>query len=348
MVIARMRRLLPLAVVVLVGGHFLVWLWAERSLEAGFADWQAGRRALGWTVTAGATSRRGWPLRAQLLVADLALGGAPPASPLRIGWSAERVLLDVALLHPRLLGVQASGQQQFRIGTWAPIPFRADRSAIDIPLDPGTAPRVDLDIDHLRAGIPGADVPSALTLARLQLHGETHPGAGQGEPALSLSLTAGDIDLPAANWAFGPRIASVLVEAVLNGPLPRAPSLAQRAAGWRDGGGTLEVQRLVIGWGPLGLSGSATVALDEHMQPMGAATGRFVGPAQTLDALTVARVIGAGAALSAKAVLGLMTRVPDGGGTPEVEVPLTLQDRALAVGRIPLARLPELVWPDGS
>jgi hypothetical protein len=99
-------------------------------------------------------------------------------------------------------------------------------------------------------------------------------------------------------------------------------------------------------WGPLNLDGSATVALDEHMQPMGAGTARIAGYAATLDALVATHVINARAALAAKAVLGLMARTPADGGAPVVEVPLTLQDGALSVGRIPLGRMPELSWPD--
>ena len=48
-------------------------------------------------------------------------------------------------------------------------------------------------------------------------------------------------------------------------------------------------------------------------------------------------------AMAAGAVLALMAR-PQPSGPPVVEVPLSLQDRTLSLGRIPLLRLPELVW----
>ncbi len=346
------RRLwiwLPLLLVLaLAAAHTALWRWSENTLQAGFDEWRASRKAIGWTVTSDPPVRGGWPLRAQLLVPNLVLRSAAPAVPPGLEWGAGRATLDVSLLHPRLLSIALAGQQHLRLGDLPEIPFRADRTLLTVPLDPGAPPRVfDLDIDHLRAGVPNGEGPSGLTLARLQLHSETHPGAAQGEPALNISLSAGDIDLPPGNWAFGQRISSVIVEATLNGPMPRLPTLDARATGWRDGGGNLELQRVAIGWGPLGLTGSATVALDDHLQPMGAATARIVGPTQTLDALAAGHVIGSGVATSAKAVLGLLARTPEGGGAPEVEVPLTLQDRTLSVGRIPLAKMPQLVWPDG-
>ncbi len=345
----RKRVLLPLVVLAIAAAHTLLWQWAERTLERGFAEWQASRPAVGWTVRSGPPLRGGWPLHAQLVLPDLAIMTGPPASPVALQWNAGRAVLDVALLHPRLLNVVVTGQQQLRLAGLPPVPIRADRTNLAVPLDPGAPPRsFDLEIDQLRAGVPNGDAASALGLTRLRLHGDSRPAAAPGEAALTLGLTAGDIELPAGNWAFGTHIASVLVEAVLTGPLPRLPSLVERANGWRDGGGTLELQRVAIGWGPLGLTGSATLALDDHLQPMGAATARIVRPAETLDALAGAHVIGAGVAASAKAVLGLMQKTPEGGGAPEVEVPLTLQDRALAIGRIPLMRLPVLVWPDAD
>ena len=39
-----------------------------------------------------------------------------------------------------------------------------------------------------------------------------------------------------------------------------------------------------------------------------------------------------------------MARPSPDGGPPAVEAPLSLQNRTLALGRIPLLRLPELVW----
>ena len=78
---------------------------------------------------------------------------------------------------------------------------------------------------------------------------------------------------------------------------------------------------------------------------MGTATAHVVGQNEALDALAGGGVITPRTALAAKAVLSLMAKEPEGGGTPQVDVPLTLQDRKLAMGRIPLAILPELLWP---
>ncbi len=122
-------------------------------------------------------------------------------------------------------------------------------------------------------------------------------------------------------------------------------TLAEQAAAWRDGGGSLEVRHLALVWGPLDLTASATLALDDQLQPMGAGSARLVGYAETLDALAAHGAISRSAATATKAVLSLMAHNPEDGSPPDVEVPLTLQYRTLSMRQVPLVRLPEVDWP---
>lgn len=349
-----MRRLgiaaLALAVI-LIGAHTLIWRGAEQRLQSGFASWAAVRRAEGWTVQAGTPESGGWPLAATLAIPDLSITGGEPDIPGGLAFGCERATLAVSPWHPRVLTVSFGGAQHVRIGGLPDIPFRSDRLRASLPLTPG-ARTADIESVNLRAGLPFTDGSSgSLVVALLQAHVDTKPAAPRGEPAISFTGSAEDIALPPRvapaprSWPLGDHIASVSIEGAVNGPLPRAPDLVTRATAWREGGGTLEIHRLAIGWGPLGLSGGATLALDESMQPMGAATIRLVGQAEALDMLAANQAITLRAAMAAKTVLSLMTHTPEGGGTPEVDAPLTLQKQVLSLGRIPLLRIPEWFWP---
>lgn len=342
------RRLwlgLGLGLAVLLGGHALFWRWAtgrmEQALQAEMAQW----RAQGWTVSAGPAVRSGWPLHLRLEVPEVAIAGrfGPPGG---VAWSAARVVLDLSLLHPRTLVLDFVGPQRLRLGPGPALPLEAAQARAIVPLATGAPPRtLDIALRGLRAGPPGA----GLRAAHATLHLAGQPGAVAGEPAVAVVFAARDIALPplpaGESWALGPRITALELDAALTGPLPAIADPEARAAAWRDGGGTVALHALTLRWGPLDLDGSASLALDAALQPMGAARLRMTGQAATLDALARAGVIAGPAAQAAKAVLALMAQSPPGGGPPSVQVPLTLKDRTLAMGHIPLLRLPLLLWP---
>ena len=297
-------------------------------------------------MTAGPPARGGWPWAARLDLPALALTGGQADLPGGVAWRGERVGLGVALLRPRRLVVTVGGAQDLRLGGLPALSFTADSFALEMPLETGGPARsADFGAAGLRVRTPAGEA----TVARLAGHGETRAAAGPGEAPLAVVASADQSCLPDRAWALGPRIAAASLDAALTGKL--APGKltpetgpAWSAAAWRDGGGTLEVRRFAVGWGPLGLTGSATLALDAQLQPMGDANVRIVGAAETVDALAAAHILAPRAAQAAGGVLALFARAPEGGGPPQVEVPLTLRDRTLALGGFPLVRIPVWVW----
>jgi hypothetical protein len=347
----RRRKLwivLVAAPLLLVAADTLYWRLAARNLEDGFAAWLAARRATGWTVTTQQPVRGGWPLAATLTVPVVSLTGGQPDFPAGLTWSADRLTLRVALLRPGQLDIAAEGAQHLRLADGPDLPYTADRLRVILPLQSGVPPRsADITARNLRAGMPsGGDVAAGMTIGLLHLNVDMRPSAQAGEPALAFALRAEAIGPPPQlARLLGPRIATLVVEGALDGPVPHTRALVDRASAWRDGGGTLEIQRCALNWGPLDLTASATLSLDEQLQPMGAGSARVVGYAETLDALAAHAVVSRSAATAAKAVLSLLAHSPDDGGAPDVEVPLTLQYRTLSMRQVPLVRLPELDWP---
>ena len=348
----RLRRRLWIIVLaaplLLAAADTLYWRLVERDLSDGFAAWLAGRSASGWTVIAGQPVRGGWPLAATLTVPAVSVKGGDPDIPGGLTWSSERLVLRIALLRPKVLEIASEGAQHLRFAEGMEIPYTADRLRVTLPLLPGAPPRTAaLTVHDLRAGIPaGRGAAASLTIGSLRLHLESRPAAQAGDAALAFLLDAEAIGPPASiSRSLGPRIASLTLQGSLDGPVPRTHALTERATGWRDGGGTLEIQRVAIHWGPLDLAASATLALDEQLQPMGTGSARVVGYAETLDALAAHGAISRSAATAAKAVLSLLAHSPEDGSPPDVEVPLTLQYRTLSMRQVPLVRLPELDWP---
>ena len=165
---------------------------------------------------------------------------------------------------------------------------------------------------------------------------------------MALDLKSSRIDLPSSlATPLGRRIENVRLTGRLLGELPRGAGASPTEALeiWRDGGGTVEVDRLVLSHGPLTLRTDGTLALDRDLQPVGAFTARMQGFFETIDAFSNAGMIGPGQAVSAKLLLGVFSRRPKDGGPATLNVALTLQQRTVYAGPVKLLRLPLVRWP---
>jgi len=202
-----------------------------------------------------------------------------------------------------------------------------------------------------RITVPGREKPKTVVLdaGALTATLDFNPGPA----AFTLFLAASDIVYSVEPVAgLGRTTKRLTLNAAVKGDLPRILDNAA-LAGWRDGGGTLDVSGLDIGHGPLDLTGDGTGALDAGMQPIGAFTLRVRGFNEALDRLKDARIIKPKAAALMKTVLGMMARgqkaKPGAGAEPEsrlqLKVPLSLQDRKVYIGPVAVAEVPVVRWP---
>ena len=334
----------------LLAADYFYWRFAVGELRREFDTWSTRARAAGWEVRHGEVTAAGWPAAATLRIEALsvAAGGFPArrgAKPERIGWSADAVVLRTRLTRPDVLEVSPVGPGPIVLGDGPPIPVSADHLRLRIALRLNAAPRsIDFGAVTLAIAIPGLGV---LGVGDLSGRVEPQPDAGRDQAAMTFSLSAHPVSLPdGVHWGLGPEIAEIAVNGVLNGPPTKGATAAARATSWRDEGGSLELHRLAIVWGHTRLEATATLALDEDLQPMGTGTGKIAGYVAALDALAANAVLTRSAAKAAKAVLSLLANTPVAGQPEEVEVPLTLQFRTLSVRGVPLTRLPRVDWPD--
>jgi hypothetical protein len=321
---------------VLVLGDFIYWRVMERQLQAGLEAWVANTRAAGWTVTAGAGFAGGWPLAATLTVPDVTISGGAAVAPGGVEWRSPRVRLRLDLRDPAALHIEPEGRQRLRIGQSGDLMLNA--GGLDATLSGWSASGAgNADILVRQMALDGP--AGLLSVGLLQAH------AGLAVPA-NFSLSAEAIDLPpTGKWPLGSHVSSVSMEGTLSGRYGSGDTPLAWATTWRDNGGSLEIHRFALGWGPLGLAATATLALDDQLQPMGAGVAHLHGYDSSLEALAANGFLTRSAVVAAKAVLSLLAPSPEDDASAGVEVPLTLQYRTLSIRQIPLVRLPELDWP---
>ena len=168
-----------------------------------------------------------------------------------------------------------------------------------------------------------------------------------GQSPLRLDFSGDNIKLP-ANWSFplGREVAILQLTTYVVEPFKVLldPEFLRR---WRDGGGTLELERLRLEYGPLRLDGDGTFALDYNLQPMGALVVRAEGFIETLDLLRSRNKIGIAEATAAKMML-LVLAHQSRDGPSRIRVPLTLQDREVTLKSLPIMRVPRIDWARAS
>ena len=336
--------------VLLVAADVIYWQIASARLRDGLRAWAAEQRAQGWDVTAGTSSIGGWPYAAMVTVPNLTLRHAGKDIPGKLSLASADVTLSLSMFRPTELAIELTGPQHIKIGDAQDAIITGEEIGVSVGLRESDTLPLTLHAKNLR--VEPADGSWHLTAGLLNGIAEVTSTAGQSEPAVAFSASTEAIALPASvKWALGPNISSLSVDGALSGPMPPVRNITGWAEAWRDGGGSLKISHFALGWGSLGLTAAATLALDDQLQPMGSGSGRLVGYAETLDRLAASGVLSRSAAIAAKAVLSLMagTGMAGTGDTeapPEVEVPLTLQYRTLSMRQVPLVRLPELDWPD--
>ena len=345
-----------LLLALLGAGHAVLWRWMGSQLQDGFAAWERERRAQGWQVEHAAPVRGGWPFSATLTLPRFRLAGGDATLPGGMEWRAELLVLRLSLPRVDRLLVEMPGRQRLRLDgrEW---PFAADRLVAELPIERDVLPREALlEAERLRIGIATGAGAGTVEARRVRLEVKTRSTAIEGEPAVTLRGAAEFVQLPPAALpaagaaapvlaSLGRMLGQVSLDAVLTGPVPPGRSPASRAEAWRDGGGTLELRGMDVRWGPVSASTTATMALDEALQPMGAGTLKLTGAAEALDAAAAAGLLTQRTAGTARTVVRLLSRAPADGGPSELEVPLTLEDRVLSLARMPLIRLGAWNWP---
>ncbi len=328
---ARLVSLAATLLVLLLAADGAAWWWVTSRMAREAASWQQARAAEGSYIRVGAVERSGWPLRAELILHAVTLATDKPGAPDAAAWQANQVQLVWTPWRPWSVDALVDGEQTAQFGSAAPVGIAADPLDIRIPLDAaGQAQGVALRAQHLVLPLEGGPVQIGSVALRLR----------QSDVFLSAEAAT----LPAGKLPFGGTIQSLALHARFTGPVPPLHDPQAALAAWRDAGQTLLIDDLALRWGPLDLRGHASIGLDAAMQPEGSAAVQMTGFAEVIDALARSGAITRNDARVAQTLLGLMAR-PGAGDVKEADLPLTLKDRTLSVGAIPLLRLRALAIP---
>lgn len=346
---------LPVLVALLILGAAwsALWYWASGYMLQEWRHQLQLLRAQGVQVEAGTPVRAGWPTALGLDVPEVRADVPDTEFPGGVAWTAQRLAVRIEALHPATLLFLPDGAQSLRLGALPAMPYVASALRIAAPLlDGGAGGRwpVLLRARQLRTEAAAGAVGGSAQAWPVVLTGV----AARLEAGRSVFVQAERIEAP--GLAKLPPVAPFLLEAGLTEPPPPSPAAADgadplhRLARWRDAGGALLLRRLELRWGSMDASAEGRAGLDERLQPTAEGKARLRGAAEGVSTLAAAGYLNPGQATAMRAMLGLLARPPTngGGGPAEAELPFSLRDGILSMGRMPLARVTFPGWPTAA
>ena len=337
--------LVVIVIAVAAGG----WLIAATAVERALEQWAEERRSEGYEVSWDSLDITGFPIRlnGRLQSARLASGGSIESGAGGIQqwqWSPPTLTLHFFPLAPNRVDIAAPGrhQLQFVVDDEADTLFAsADAATARVRLNvSGQIEAVSAIVSGLQIDNPGhamrlTATDGTLVIERLE-SAET--------PAHLGGFSLQGVELPKTmDGPLGTRVTTLAAEGTWFGDLPSG-NMEQAMTRWRDTNGRLEIRRASLHWGPVRAEAAGEITLDEALQPQGRLDSEIRGLDNAITAFEQAGLVdGRGAAL-ARIAIAALGRAPADGGAPVVRLPMTIQQRQVSLGPLPLATLPEIRW----
>lgn len=282
----RAGLLLLIVLLVIVAGLAYFAHVARVGLTRGLSTWAEQQRRQGWIVAATQAPPPASIFAPEIGLRDITIAGGREWFRDGFALSADSADLRVDLINPTVLHVTVKGNVSLRFGDTQPISFANDSLVITVSMKTekfgAFASLASIAIDGKNLRSLGADGSSIGTLdGTLAL---TDDGA-------DLDLRSEAVVIPIDPLGLGRHLSDVTLNATLHGWPPAIGTRAERADIWRQSGGSVEITRLVAGWGPLGVVGQAKVGLDASLQPDGTGTLQVRGYQSALANLGGAGVL---------------------------------------------------------
>jgi hypothetical protein len=312
------------------------WFYAAGEVVGAIEKWAEQRRAMGMSVAYDELEVGGYPFRIRVDAPGVQIG--VPAHPLKpvLNSASLSAIGQPWKLNHILVQLNGAHELRFAMGTRqrsARLDMETGLASIKLT-ENGAIDRISLDFGNVAFAI---DKTTLAASERLQVH--YRPGVRQ-DSLFDLAIQMGRSNFAIKDaQALGNEIAAFDTQLSLMGAFDDVPAGVHPVLHWRDQGGTLEVNKFHLAWGPMITDANGTLSLDDQLRPLGAMTTKITGYEVLVDVAREQGQLSDEGASAAKAALGLLAVA--GGG--RLSVPLNLQDGYVFLGPVKLARLAPVI-----
>ena len=322
-----------------------LWLVLALSSRDQLVNWIEEQKDQGFNVRYDRLQATGYPFAICIEITNPGLG--VPNNPASWDWQGTSLRVMAQLWDRNSFRLETSGLQVLafnKAGQIKKFSGDIDYALGQLVLSEDKIKKVGITLRGVQ--LTNRDNPNtAISIPSAQLSLDRLQGAKVDNQSASWSLSGSTIGFSLPLFKASPLGLKLLLsfKARLLGNIKAGP-LVQSLEDWRDRGGIIELEKLKMQHGPLKINTNGTLALDDKLQPIGALTANIEGFFETIDALKRLEVINARIAITAKMMLGVLSRTPAGGGPAILNLALTAQERHLYLGPVRLLKLPEINW----
>ena len=270
-------------------------------------------------------------MAAGVTLPGITISGGAQYLPGGVVWQAGSLTIAVDVRHLGALYWGVIGRQSLTVGKRPAIPFQATTFAGQVALSHGER-LFQLHGTGLIAAVTAADgTPQPLSIAAIDAAETADGAADASQDALVVAATMTGVGLPPHLLpALGRSLQRLSFDVAVSGP-------ALPPTAWQNAGGSLALRALDLADGPLTIGGQGRFQLDAFLRPEGTADLHLTGLTAMTDRLEKNGTLTRAEATAIRAMLGLMMRPA---GADALDAPLSLREGLVALGAIPLLRLP--------
>ena len=330
---------------IIIGAYTAYWFIASSSIEKRIIKWADTQKKRGLIFDVNVSEVRGYPLKFEVIFQK------PKIKNLTDRWSWNSDML-AASFRPwqfdkfKLINSGNNTIQYFDGGIWQEFHANIEKGAASLNIDQQQIEHFFIDLKNITisklSDNTTYNIESILTEVE-KFHNTSSNKDSINKKFATAKMDIKDLQLPPK---FGHEMGNIInyfsFDVSVFGHIP-AGNTHTSVKTWRDDGGTMDVNSFHCRWGPLEISTSGTIALDEKMRPIGSLTADIRGYGDVIDAMIMSNFIPLGDAFLAKVAFNMMAEKPKNGG-PRVlrSVPVIAQDGELYVGPVSVGEVPVL------
>lgn len=266
--------------VALALGWVIYWHTVADTAQRRIEDWVDAQNALGGQASIARIVRHGFPVLLRLELREIAF------APARAGWRAdtERADVNIALLNPQHVILEAKAPLQVTREGGAVTNVVADALIASLRSSNGALVMAGIEVSNLQLDDP--DKEGVLAARRVVVNVRRDPRTAG---AYQVAFDAQTLVLPRtvrSFEAFGLDVRALRAAIVLEHGAALLDASPQDPLGpWRETGGRLRFEALVLNWGPLETTGRGEGGLDEQRRLEGQIELPIERPAPVLTAI---------------------------------------------------------------